>query len=103
MFLKKNSICIFIILVSACAVKSYSQVSKQSGNIVNEIVISSQNNISNPEDAFVGAYTECILYLSYTCLQKKTLMYLYKLHKQREVPILGNYLLFGIHFFLNYN
>lgn len=51
--------------------------------------------VPKPEDAFHGIYSECVLYLSYACIQKRTLKYLNSLNKQDEIPVLGKYLMFG--------
>ncbi|XP_053619734.1 uncharacterized protein LOC128680537 isoform X2 [Plodia interpunctella] len=45
-------------------------------------------------EIFDGVYTDCFLYLSYSCLQKKTLVYLKELNKLREVSVIGNYVKF---------
>lgn len=51
--------------------------------------------VPKPEDAFLGIYSECVLYLSYACIQKRTIKYLNVLNKQDEIPVLGKYLMFG--------
>lgn len=51
--------------------------------------------VPKPEDAFHGIYSECVLYLSYACIQKRTLKYINGLNKQEEIPVLGKYLMFG--------
>lgn len=47
------------------------------------------------KDVFNGVYTECFLHLSYSCLQKKTLLYLRELNKLSEVSVIGEYVKFG--------
>lgn len=56
------------------------------------------------DNVFNGVYTECFLYLSYSCLQKKTLLYLKELDKLSEVSVIGEYVKFGeiyINFIVN--
>lgn len=47
------------------------------------------------ESIFNGVYSECFLYLSYSCIQRKTLLYLQKLNDLNEVSVVGDYLKFG--------
>lgn len=49
----------------------------------------------NADSVFNGVYRECFLYLSYSCIQKKTLLYLQKLNDMSEVSIIGDVLKFG--------
>lgn len=49
----------------------------------------------NATNVFNGVYTECILFLSYTCIQKKTLLYLQELNRLNEISIFGDHLKFG--------
>lgn len=99
MFLKYHQdVFILFLLISVSVVHCYSQVRKQSDvvTIQNEAIPTvKNNNQSKAEDAFLGVYSDCIWHLSYTCIQKKTLMYLNKLNNQREFPILGSFLSFG--------
>lgn len=49
----------------------------------------------NENNIFDGVYSECFLYLSYSCLQRKTLLYLKELNKLSEVSVIGEYVKFG--------
>lgn len=49
----------------------------------------------NPANVFNGVYTECFFHLSYTCLQKKTLLYLKELNRLNEISVIGDYVKFG--------
>lgn len=51
---------------------------------------------SKAASAFDGVYTECIIYLSYTCIQKKTLIYLNSINNLDEVSVFGDYIKFGM-------
>jgi hypothetical protein len=54
-----------------------------------------RKNENDPSNVFNGVYTECFLHLSYSCVQKKTLLYLNELNKLPEVPVFGDYVKFG--------
>lgn len=67
------------------------------GNSTNNNVVESdfEHQEKNVNDIFDGVYSECFLYLSYSCLQKKTLLYLKELNKLSEVSVIGEYVKFG--------
>lgn len=48
------------------------------------------NELDNfPSDALNGVYVECILGLSFPCLQKKMINFLYKLDKMKNINLIG--------------
>lgn len=51
------------------------------------VSIKEANNI--PTEALNGVYVECILGLSYPCLQKKMINFLYKLDKVKNINLIG--------------
>lgn len=53
------------------------------------------NEEGNITNVFNGVYTECFLHLSYSCVQRKTLLYLKELGKLQEVSVIGDYVKFG--------
>lgn len=57
--------------------------------------------VSIPDNVFNGVYSECFLHLSYSCLQKKTLLYLKELNNLSEVSVIGDYVKFGKSFLIN--
>lgn len=48
-----------------------------------------QKNENFPSDALNGVYTECALALSFPCLQKKLIVFLYKLDKMKSINLIG--------------
>ncbi|CAH0721089.1 unnamed protein product, partial [Brenthis ino] len=54
----------------------------------------SVNSESIPDNVFNGVYFECFIQFSFTCLQKKTLLYLKELNKLNEVSVIGDYVKF---------
>lgn len=83
------------IIVLLCIVVVHSSVLD---NVVysNNVVESDyENQEENVNEIFDGVYSECFLYLSYSCLQKKTLLYLKELNKLSEVSVIGEYVKFG--------
>lgn len=80
-------------------------------NTISEEIKSDNNSIDNSDsdnstDVFNGVYTECFVQLSYTCLQKKTLLYLKELNRLNEISVIGDYVKFGkyetfVHVFKN--
>lgn len=80
--------------------------------LVNSFVTNNDNGVANEEiksdqtvvvkesdknltDVFNGVYIECFLHLSYSCIQRKTLLYLKELNKLSEVSVIGDYIKFG--------
>lgn len=61
-------------------------------NVVESEYEDQEENVNN---IFDGVYSECFLYLSYSCLQRKTLLYLKELNKLSEVSVIGEYVKFG--------
>lgn len=68
-------------------------------NVTNEKVVLEEK----AANAFDGVYSQCFLYLSYTCIQKKTLLYLNALNDIGEVPVLGDYVKFGKEYSIIFN
>ncbi|CAH4036964.1 unnamed protein product [Pieris brassicae] len=61
-------------------------------NVVGDI--DGNANAVSVESIFDGVYSECLLKFSYTCLQRKTLLYLKSLNRLSEVSIIGDYVKF---------
>lgn len=84
MALKQFLVLIFVVTTECFVINNTSDES--------DIVIKEKEEADN---VFDGVYTECFLYLSYSCLQKKTLLYLKELDKLSEVSVIGDYVKFG--------
>lgn len=90
-----NLIC--LALIDALVIKN-NNINKI--NTISEEIKSDNDNIDNSDsdnstDVFNGVYTECFVQLSYTCLQKKTLLYLKELNRLNEISVIGDYVKFG--------
>lgn len=72
-----------------------------SNDIKNSTALISNNDI--PDNVFNGVYSDCFLHLSYSCLQKKTLLYLKELNNLSEVSVIGDYVMFGKYNFSFFN
>lgn len=48
-----------------------------------------EENESIPTDVLNQVYTECVLELSFPCLQKKLIAFLYKLDKMKDISLVG--------------
>lgn len=87
-----NLLC--FILIDAIPLDSVNEF-KIGANIKSDFVLDSNDESDNYTNIFDGVYSECLLQLSYTCLQRKTLMYIEELNKLKEVTIIGDYVRFG--------
>ncbi|CAH2268241.1 jg22300 [Pararge aegeria aegeria] len=65
-----------------------------SEEISDEVTDTKNGESDNPANVFNGVYTECFFHLSYTCLQKKTLLYLKELNRLNEISVIGDYVKF---------
>lgn len=78
---------LFIVIVDSLVIDN--------GTINNVVESDFEVQEDNLNDIFDGVYSECFLHLSYSCLQKKTLLYLKELNKLSEVSVIGEYVKFG--------
>lgn len=81
-----------IVLLCIAVVDSLVLDNDTSNNAVDSDFEDQEENVNN---IFDGVYSECFLYLSYSCLQRKTLLYLKELNKLSEVSVIGEYVKFG--------
>lgn len=84
-----------VIVVALFVATVNASVLKIKSDNASEEISESNNDVDTSADAFTGVYTECFLYLSYSCLQKKTLLYLQKLNDLSEISVIGEYVKFG--------
>lgn len=82
------------ILIDALPLDSVIE-SEMGAKIKSDPILDSNNESDNYTNIFDGVYSECLLQLSYTYLQRKTLMYIEELNKLKEVTIIGDYVKFG--------
>lgn len=83
----------FIIVVLCIAVVDSLVLDNDTSN--NTVESDFEDQEENVNNIFDGVYSECFLYLSYACLQRKTLLYLKELNKLSEVSVIGEYVKFG--------
>lgn len=86
-----SSKCI-IVLLCVVVVDSLVLDNNTNNNVIESDFEDQEENVNN---IFDGVYSECFLYLSYFCLQRKTLLYLKELNKLSEVSVIGEYVKFG--------
>lgn len=84
---------IYLTLVYSYIVKDKNEHFQISEDLRSDNV--SVNSESGPDNVFNGVYFECFIQFSFTCLQKKTLLYLKELNKLNEISVIGDYVKFG--------
>lgn len=79
----------------------YSNEDYNKSDLVPTIHTIEENAEEKAANVFNGVYAECFLYLSYSCIQKKTLAYLQMLNNLNEISVLGDYVKFGkcVHYY----
>ncbi|CAH2097074.1 unnamed protein product [Euphydryas editha] len=98
---KINNVNLELALIEAFVINNNDNVYRHDNDKINTITedLKSDNNIDNSNsenstNVFNGVYTECFVQLSYTCLQKKTLLYLKELNRLNEISVIGDYVKF---------
>lgn len=81
-----------IVLLCIVVVDSLVLNNTPNNNVIEGDFEEQEENVNN---VFDGVYSECFLYLSYSCLQRKTLLYLKEINKLSEVSVIGDYVKFG--------
>lgn len=84
----------FIVFVDGFTLNSDVKSSDNTSVVLNRVP-----NLASEEikvaDAFNGVYSECFLYFSYSCIQRKTLLYLQNLNELSEITVFGDLVKFG--------
>ena len=82
------------VLLSSDVTSEELEMSEEFSDEVNEAetAVETIDDVNNPDSALSGFYSDCLLGLSFTCVQRKMLVYIDKLNRVEKYELLGDYL-----------